>query len=36
MGERDTEFWGVPFSRIVSNQKLGFSKSHDLSPGGPQ
>jgi len=25
-GDRETEFPGVRFKRIVSNQKLGFSK----------
>jgi len=26
VGDRETQFLGAPFSRIVSNQKLGFSK----------
>jgi len=30
MGEREDEFLGVPFRRIVSNQKLNFSKSHSF------
>jgi hypothetical protein len=31
MGDRETEFLGVPFGWIVSNQELGFSKSHYFS-----
>ena len=30
MGDRGAEFLGSPFSRIVSDQKLGFSTSHSF------
>jgi len=34
MGERETEFLGVPFRRIVSNQNLAFSKLHSFRRNG--
>jgi len=36
MGDREIDFLGVQFRRIVANQELGFSESHSFSTGVPK